>query len=205
MARGKGDLGSINASLKSEPEFITVQGVDVTESLAFAAPPPVEDTTEGVGNPFRVLMTILLPLPFEASGLLIITARRFLPLREDIFEMEEEAAEEDATAWEEEVVEEFEDEDDDDDEAEEQEMEAAAFDVDFLWPPPLTEVVVASVACFVFPLIFSRMCFSQTGFTTSGLGQVREGQLFQRKKILANEANIVLHFYFCTYPEEKCL
>lgn len=99
MARGKGDLGSINASLKSEPEFITVQGVDVTESLAFAAPPPVEDTTEGVGIPFRVLMTILLPLPFEASaGLLIITARRFLPLREDIFEMEEEAAEEDATA-----------------------------------------------------------------------------------------------------------
>ena len=91
MARGKGDLGSINASLKSEPEFITVQGVDVTESLAFAAPPPVEDTTEGVGNPFRVLMTILLPLPFEASGLLIITARRFLPLREDIFETEEEA------------------------------------------------------------------------------------------------------------------
>lgn len=181
MARGKGDLGSINASLKSEPEFITVQGVDVTESLAFAAPPPVEDTTEGVGNPFRVLMTILLPLPFEASGLLIITARRFLPLREDIFETEEEAAEEDATAWEEEVVEELEDEDDDD-EAEEQEMEAAAFDVDFLWPPPLTEVVVASVACFVFPLIFSRMCFSQTGFTTSGLGQVREGQ-----------------------PEEKCL
>ena len=96
IARGKGDLGSINASLKSEPEFITVQGVDVTESLAFAA--PVEDTTDGVGSPFRVLMTILLPLPLEASGLLIITARRFLPLREDIFETEEEAAEEDATA-----------------------------------------------------------------------------------------------------------
>ena len=176
MARGKGDLGSINASLKSEPEFITVQGVDVTESLAFAAPPPVEDTTEGVGNPFRVLMTILLPLPLEASGLLIITARRFLPLREDIFETEEEAA----TDWEEEEVEELEDEDDD--EAEEQVMEAA-FDVDFLWPPLLTEVVVASVACFVFPPIFSRMCFSQTGFTTSGLGQVREGQLFRGKEI----------------------
>ena len=97
MARGKGDFGSINASLKSEPEFITVQGVDVTESLAFAAP-PVEETTDGVGNPFRVLMTILLPLPLGASaGLLIITARLFLPLRGDTFESEEEAAEEDAT------------------------------------------------------------------------------------------------------------
>lgn len=108
IARGNGDLGSINASLRSEPEFITVQGV-VTVSLA-----AVEDTTEGVGIPFRVLMTILLPLPVEASG--IITARRFLPLRETLDVVRE------LEVLEEKEEEEF--EDDDEATAAEQEMEA---------------------------------------------------------------------------------
>ena len=147
IALGRGDLGSINASLRSElpvpATFITVvHCVVLTASLVVPEAEVVAVVLTGgggagegmPGEPVRAaLITILLLVLMVAGGSGTITARRFFPA----------------------IV-----------------TAGTTF---------LLTGVAPEVRVLVIPLILSRMCFSQTGLTTSGLGHVREGQLNWRR------------------------
>ena len=151
IALGRGDLGSINASLRSElpvpATFITVvHCVVLTASLVVPEAEVVAVVLTGgggagegmPGEPVRAaLITILLLVLMVAGGSGTITARRFFP---------------------------------------------AVVTGTTLFAGVLPVVGVApEVRVLVTPLILSRICFSQTGLTTSGLGHVREGQLNWRR------------------------
>ena len=160
IALGRGDLGSINASLRSElpvpATFITVvHCVVLTASLVVPEAEVVAVVLTGgggagegmPGEPVRAaLITILLLVLMVAGGSGTITARRFFPA----------------------IV-----------------TAGTTF---------LLTGVAPEVRVLVIPLILSRMCFSQTGLTTSGLGHVREGQLKWR-------GEIVLYFFSRWFAE----
>ena len=142
IALGRGDLGSINASLRSElpvPAFITVvHCVVLTASLVPEAEVAVVLTGGGAGEGMpgeqvRAVLIMILLLLMVAGGSGTITARRFFP--------------------------------------------AVVAGTTFLTG------VAPEVRVLVTPLILSRICFSQMGLTTSGLGHVREGQLKWRWEI----------------------
>ena len=149
IALGRGDLGSINASLRSElpvPVFITVvHCVVLTASLVPEAEVAVVLTGGGAGEsmpgePVRAVLITILLLLMVAGGSGTITARRFFP--------------------------------------------AVVTGTTFFAGVLPVAGVAPEVRVLVTPLILSRICFSQTGLTTSGLGHVREGQLKWRGEMV---------------------